>query len=292
MILCKYDIMILESRDFHNIKLNLFKKGCCFILLNLSKSKNSKKTTITKIFTLLLTLLMVTSLILPTMTVAQASVNNYTPPGDNEILTTNSAKHKIYWLQEALKALGYDPGPIDGILGPKTTQATRNYQSANGLVADGIAGPKTIASLKSRLAQRTMQSTQLTAKQQQLVNTAMKYVGNTTMPDGSGRKVSGLCQAWVYWVHVNSGMGTQWNKTQPTARDAFNAWKVSTSSQNIPVGATVYFNTSSAAHVGIMLPNNQVIHAVDQVRIHDFDTMVRTYGSFLGWGWNGGAPLN
>lgn len=37
-------------------------------------------------------------------------------------------KEKVKQLQEALKSKGHDPGPIDGIMGPKTQAALRDYQ--------------------------------------------------------------------------------------------------------------------------------------------------------------------
>jgi putative chitinase len=51
-------------------------------------------------------------------------------------------------LQKALSALGYDPGPSDGKLGPKTRAATRAFQRDNRLTDDGIAGPKTWAAIE------------------------------------------------------------------------------------------------------------------------------------------------
>lgn len=53
----------------------------------------------------------------------------------------------IKQIQQALKAAGFDPGPIDGIKGPKTIAAIKAFQAANGLVVDGIVGPKTTAAL-------------------------------------------------------------------------------------------------------------------------------------------------
>lgn len=49
--------------------------------------------------------------------------------------------------QQALKDKGYDPGPIDGIEGPKTDAAVRQYQEKENINADGRLGPKTLDSL-------------------------------------------------------------------------------------------------------------------------------------------------
>ncbi len=50
-------------------------------------------------------------------------------------------------LQEKLLSLGYNPGPVDGIFGGQTDTAVRNFQRDNGLIPDGIVGPKTWAML-------------------------------------------------------------------------------------------------------------------------------------------------
>jgi hypothetical protein len=54
-------------------------------------------------------------------------------------------------IQIALVELGYDPGVIDGISGPRTRAAVKAFQSDAGLVADGIVGPKTRSAMQKRL---------------------------------------------------------------------------------------------------------------------------------------------
>lgn len=58
---------------------------------------------------------------------------------------------KVREIQEALKAKGIDPGPIDGIFGPKTDAAVYGFQLAKGLVADGEVGPETAEALEIEL---------------------------------------------------------------------------------------------------------------------------------------------
>lgn len=50
-------------------------------------------------------------------------------------------------IQARLKELGFDPGPIDGRSGTRTVKAIKAFQIANGLAADGRAGPITRAVL-------------------------------------------------------------------------------------------------------------------------------------------------
>ena len=46
-------------------------------------------------------------------------------------------------LQDALKALGHDPGPIDGVFGTTTENAVKAFQQARDITADGIVGKVT-----------------------------------------------------------------------------------------------------------------------------------------------------
>lgn len=55
-------------------------------------------------------------------------------------------------IQSALEVLGYNVGPVDGIVGTRTRAAIKDFQAKEGLKVDGIAGPKTIEAMKKALA--------------------------------------------------------------------------------------------------------------------------------------------
>jgi hypothetical protein len=49
--------------------------------------------------------------------------------------------------QRALNARGYEAGPVDGLLGPRTEAATRSFQQHHGLPVDGVIGGATARAL-------------------------------------------------------------------------------------------------------------------------------------------------
>ena len=61
------------------------------------------------------------------------------------------ARDLVRAVQEGLAALGYDPGPIDGVAGPKTRAAIGDFQIAAGLAPDGVASPVLLARLNAAL---------------------------------------------------------------------------------------------------------------------------------------------
>ena len=56
-------------------------------------------------------------------------------------------KEQIKGFQEAVKAKGEDPGPIDGVIGHRTRSALRAFQKANDLTDTGILDDQTAEQL-------------------------------------------------------------------------------------------------------------------------------------------------
>src|SRR5215213_5733288 len=56
------------------------------------------------------------------------------------VLKKGSNDPAVRDLQETLKALGYDPGPINGNFGAKTESAVKQFQQAREIAADGVVG--------------------------------------------------------------------------------------------------------------------------------------------------------
>lgn len=65
-------------------------------------------------------------------------------------LSAGSRGDAVRALQVALNARGFPCGPVDGIYGAGTEAAVLAYQRSAGLLADGIAGPRTQAALGLR----------------------------------------------------------------------------------------------------------------------------------------------
>jgi putative chitinase len=63
------------------------------------------------------------------------------PAASTGVLRVGSTGHDVKRMQTALRI------PSDGQFGPGTEAALKKWQAANGLTADGVAGPKTLAKL-------------------------------------------------------------------------------------------------------------------------------------------------
>ena len=125
-------------------------------------------------------------------------------------------------------------------------------------------------------------STEGTVRANAVVNKARSMIGS--------KKYAGRCQAFVADMYA-SGTKTK-RQSKSTANAAASSWIVSKDKDNIPVGATVYFNSPyspKAGHVGIYTGNGKMIDATDStVKEHSIGNWWKHY---KGWGYNGGKAL-
>ena len=127
----------------------------------------------------------------------------------------------------------------------------------------------------------------VSALQQAMADTARSYLGN--------RNYNGYCQKFVRVVAESCGIYTK--NGASSALDACKKWRVSTSMDDIPVGAAVYLqrktpgtNGYTYGHVGIYVGVGKIVHAQDTVKCTALSDMLPYY-NYLGWGWQGGVDL-
>lgn len=94
----------------------------------------TKKSLITVIMVLLF--VFAVELIFNTETVMEETLSRF-----------GSSGNEVTEIQNKLKSWGYYNGSVDGIYGSRTVAAVKSFQRKNGLTADGIAGPSTLAAM-------------------------------------------------------------------------------------------------------------------------------------------------
>ncbi len=77
-----------------------------------------------------------------------------TAPRAPEAAAPQLTRAEIRSAQRMLEALGYDPGPADGRIGPQTRSAVRRFQQDRGLPADGAVSPRLLSALAAEMTGR------------------------------------------------------------------------------------------------------------------------------------------
>lgn len=66
---------------------------------------------------------------------------------DRSGVTPTRSQSQVMAMQQALKEKGFEPGPIDGVMGPRTASALKEYQKAENLKMTGLMDRDTAAKL-------------------------------------------------------------------------------------------------------------------------------------------------
>ncbi len=159
------------------------------------------------------------------------NVNNNNITSISQVATSSQNKQ----IQQKLKDLGYYFGSVDGIYGNATRNAVVAFQKANGLTADGVAGPKTIAALGLNFNSVTSSDLYLLAKCVHAEARGEPYVGqvavaavilNRVKDAAFPNTISGVIyQPWAFTAVNDGQINLEPNSTAyQAAQDALNGW--------------------------------------------------------------------
>ena len=93
------------------------------------------------------------------------------------LIQQTSEKKIIKAIQLSLELLSYDPGPIDGIAGPKTIAALQSFNTDNAQEPDQFISQQTRKLIAKRLLEHVDRSLPQTLKRTELANYILDYKG-------------------------------------------------------------------------------------------------------------------
>ena len=216
-------------------------------------------------------------------TTTSTTTTTTTVPADPTAITetgplkSGSVGARTKAVQDALKAMHYDPGTPDGKFGLKTTMAVWAFQQLNGLAADGIVGPATEAKILAKPAQGMLRPA----------------LGPTHTEVDLTRQVMIVWRGGVPTLitHVSTGSGIAYCEDTDQGRNCGDAvtptgvyhfgrrvagWRVA------PLGRLynpVYFNGGIAVHGAPSVPNHPASHGCVRIPMsiaEYFPTLVNT----------------
>ncbi|AXF56814.1 MULTISPECIES: NlpC/P60 family protein [Bacillaceae] len=177
-------------------------------------------------------------------------------------LITDDQGSEVEQLQSELRNQGYTV-QVDGVFGPETEDAVKEYQSDQGLVIDGIAGPNTYQALEPDTSSNGDPSNEDSENQDpassdsDIVATAQSVLGTPyqwggTTPDGFDSS------GFINYVFDQNGIDVSRTHAEMWENDGEHVTSMS-------IGDLVFFegtyDTTGASHSGIYIGDNQMIHA-------------------------------
>lgn len=148
----------------------------------------------------------------PTPTPTPTPKASETAASSDDVLQVGSTGSEVKDLQNKLIELGYLKGKADGVFGAKTAQAVKDYQKANKLTADGIAGARTLDSLKSKTGTAANSSTSETtaAAAAATASVSTKISASSVQYAGWYETVKAVCQQYPYATVYDYSTGISW----------------------------------------------------------------------------------
>jgi len=163
-------------------------------------------------------------------------------------------------LQTELNKAGYDPGPLDGIMGPKTRRAMAARDAAERHGAG--------ESLSARIVRVASEQLQLGIREtsQNRGPGIDKFWSATTYPDGAHDRQP-WCAAFVCWVvrealFAAPRMEVAWTRPSTPAAYGFDLWAMENRGKGVEyrvenstarAGDIVVFQFKTGGHIGIVI---------------------------------------
>ena len=141
-------------------------------------------------------------------TSAVANVTESLPTVDisADILRKGDKSDAVKIMQEKLIALGYLSGTADGVYGNLTYKAVKEFQKANALSADGVAGKATISALNSANGLPVIGGSNTTVTPEQTMNTMARQVKYEYWYS----TVRNACRKYPYCTLYDPDSGISW----------------------------------------------------------------------------------
>jgi hypothetical protein len=177
--------------------------------------------------------------------------------GDHPELQEYTKGEWVLYAQQLLQKAGYEPQDhkIDGLFGPMTKEAVRDFQGAHHCKVDGIIGPETWAALEGRA----------------VIPGGAGSTGHLEVDDAPH-----IDQGWLVWSVKNVGSATVGAGTDGGQYEMYDASNTTIPGSTIPLasdlapgassgklGANLILSTPNDGDYGASVQINNQVHYVD-----------------------------